>query len=130
MPVTVDVRTQVGQVRLEIGDTNTASGKGKKPDGTNFSDDELNVWLGRAGRLTRDTDAQVGMAAAMACETLARMWASAADIELPTRKEYYSQVAIRFEAQAKELWGRYNGGLRIRKLSVPGNLGTTTEYGT
>lgn len=130
MPVTVDVSTLVGQLRLEIGDTNTATGKGKKPDGTNFSDDELNVWLGRAGRMTSDAAAQVGMAAAMACEALARAWAAAADIELPTRKEYYSQVAIRLEAQAKELWARYNGGVRIRKLGVPGNIGTISEYGT
>ena len=130
MPITVDLTSQVGQVRLEIGDDDDTSGHGKRPAGRNLSDGAITLWLARAALYTSDPTRVVLLAAASACEQLARDWSSVADISLPTRSENAGAVAAKWAARAAELRKQAGsaGGLRIRSLAVPANL-DTTEYG-
>lgn len=45
MTVTNVLATDIGKLRMTIGDNNTVTGAGAKPDGTNFTDDQLQVVL-------------------------------------------------------------------------------------
>jgi len=93
----------VSKVRLEIDDTVYAAGV--KPDGTNFTDEEIMIWLDREGD-------DVMRAVASACEVLARGWARVADIAVGPRRESLGQVAQRYAEQAKSLRTQYGGGDR------------------
>ena len=99
MAFTYDTATDIGKLRLEIGDTTYS--EGVKPDGTNFSDAELQVWLTREGDVNRAT--------AAACEALARMWARVADISIGPRKESLGTVSKRWAEEAKHLREQYGG---------------------
>lgn len=57
----------IAQIRLEIGDTDEE--RGVKPDGSNYSDDEL--WF-----IYSDEEENVGRSAARICEQLATSWSS------------------------------------------------------
>ena len=63
-----ELSTNTDKMRLLIGDTSEDSGV--RPDGRNFSDEELAYFLSTKGRLT--------WAVALAFETLANEWSSAA----------------------------------------------------
>lgn len=93
MSFSYDLGNDIGKLRLEIGDT--VAGVGPRPDGTNLSDEELQVWLTREGT--------VGRAAAAACEALARAWSSIADTSVGPRSESASQVAEAWRTRAAEL---------------------------
>jgi hypothetical protein len=97
-----DLTTDIGKVRLEIGDTSDVSGKGVKPDGTYLRDDEIQILLTREGT--------VGRASAAACEVLARMYARFVNITVGPRSEQLSQASAAYAAQAKELRAQYGGG--------------------
>ncbi|MFZ6029956.1 MAG: hypothetical protein ACOYYS_19760 [Chloroflexota bacterium] len=101
MAFTYDISTDIGQLRLEIGDTD--QGSGCKPDNANFSDEELQVWLDREGSV-------IGAVAA-ACEALARIWARLADLAIGPRHESLSQVADRYAKQAQEIRQQYGSGV-------------------
>jgi hypothetical protein len=45
MPITVDLGTDIGKLRFVIGDDNETAGGGARPDGTNFTDAQLQVAL-------------------------------------------------------------------------------------
>ena len=64
MPITTDLETSIGQIRLLIGDDR--DGDGVKPNGDNFSDAELTFFYEQGGSLN--------LAAALACESLAWQW--------------------------------------------------------
>lgn len=100
MTFTYVLTTDVGLVRLEIGDT--TAGAGVKPDGTNLTDEEIGVWLSRESN-------DVMRAAACACEALARMWAPMADISVGPRRESLSQVAAGWSKQAAALRAQFGG---------------------
>ena len=99
MAFTYDTSTDIGKLRLEIGDTEFT--EGVKPDGSNFSDGELQVWLTREGDVSRAT--------AAACGALARMWARVADISIGPRKESLGAVSKRWAEEAKRLREQYGG---------------------
>ncbi|HQW34703.1 MAG TPA: hypothetical protein PL074_00280 [Thermoflexales bacterium] len=82
MAFTYDLSTDIGKVRLELGD---AAQPGVKPDGGNLTDEELTLWLEREGLVMR--------AVAAACEALSRMWASVATISVGPRKEDLGSVS-------------------------------------
>ena len=91
----------VSKVRLEIDDTVYTAGV--KPDGTNFTDEEILIWLDREG-------GDVMRAVASACEVLARGWARVADIAVGPRRESLGQIAQRYADQVKSLRTQYGGG--------------------
>jgi hypothetical protein len=103
-----DLDTPVGQIRLEIGDTDDTTGAGIKPTGANFSDEELTYFY-------TSESSSVQRAAARACEVLARMWAGAAEsvrirdyaIDTTRKAEYYADLAKELRAKAG---GAYAGG--------------------
>ena len=91
MAFTYDLATQIGKIRLEIGDT--VLNKGVRPDRTNFSDAELTYFLG-------EEDNDTTLAVARACEVLSRQWSAAADLQVGPRRESYSQVSANYAARA------------------------------
>lgn len=99
MTFTYDLSTDIGAMRLELGDT--TSGSGVKPDGTNLTDEELQVLLTREGT--------VMTACAAACELLARHWARVANISVGSRREDLSSVAEQWSKQARQLREQYGG---------------------
>lgn len=104
-----DLTTNVGKVRLEIGDT--TSGTGVKPDGTNFTDTELEYFL------DQEADS-VGRATARACEVLARGFSGLVDLAVGPRRESLSQAAKAYMDRAKELRKQYGGGGAGRAYSA------------
>src|SRR5690349_4209261 len=101
MTFTNNLATAIGKVRLEIGDD--VENSGVRPDGTNLSDEAIQVLL------DREEDDEM-RAAAAACELLARHWARFADITLGPRRESLSQVAAQYRAQAAELRDQHGYG--------------------
>lgn len=128
MTITVDLTTQIGQVRLEIGDDDATTGHGKRPDGTNLSDAAITLWLTRAGTFQGTSDGQVMLAAAFACEQLARDWSTVSNVTAPSRSETAGDVAAKWAARAAELRKAVAGGqgLRVRSLRA---TPVTSEYG-
>ena len=100
MSFTYDLTTDAGKLRLEIGDSTEDAGV--RPDGSNFSDEEIAYIFDQEGSL--------GCAVARACEMLATLWATAADLTVGPRSEKLGQVADRFEVRAKALRVQYGGG--------------------
>ncbi len=100
MTFTYDISTDIGKLRLEIGDTE--QGSGCKPDRTNFADEELQIWL--------DRESSVVGAVAASCEALARTWARLADLAIGPRRESLSQVADRYAKQANDIRELYGSG--------------------
>jgi hypothetical protein len=105
MAFTYDTGTDIGKIRLAIGDTSSTAGAGVKPDGTNFTDAELQIFL--------DAEGTWGRAAAAACETLATWWARAVDVKVGPRSESMSQAGAAYARQAKQLRSQYGGGGRV-----------------
>lgn len=96
---TYDLSTNVGQVRLEIGDDDNTEGVGVKPNGKNFSDAEISQVLAGEGSVLK--------AAARLCEILARRWAGAGEnvrirdysINTTDKAKYYKELAAELRAR-------------------------------
>jgi hypothetical protein len=99
--------TDIGKVRLEIGDT--VSGVGVRPDGSNLTDAEVEYFLTQEG--------SVGRAVARACEVLATMWAGLADLTVGPRHEALGAVAQRYAERAQRLRVQH-GGTEVGALAV------------
>lgn len=99
MSFTYNLATDIGKVRLEIGDV--TSGKGVRSDASNLNDEEIQVLLDREGSVMRAT--------AAACELLARNWAAAADVVTGGGTEIYSRVSDHWAALGKTLRAQYGG---------------------
>lgn len=97
MSFTYDLTTDIGKVRLALGDT--SDGSGMRPDGANFEDEELDTFLVLEGD-------DVELATARALEVLANQWASRADLQVGPRKESLSQIATRYAELAKTVRAR------------------------
>lgn len=92
----------ISKVRLEIGDTVEATDTegGVTPDGANFSDDELQVWLGEEENNTLK-------AAARACEALAIRWADAGEVvQLKGYQISSVSKSLNYQRTAERLWKR------------------------
>lgn len=93
MSFTYDLTNDIGKVRLLVGDT--VQDDGVKPDDSNYSDEEIQVFL--------DRNNDVNIAAAEALENLARMWAVEPDIRMGPISESRSDVAGNLREQAEKL---------------------------
>lgn len=111
MTFSYDLDETVGQIRLEIGDTDSSTDAGVKPDGTNFSDEELTYFY-------EQESSNLLAAAARACEVLARMWAR---VDQSVRIRDYQinarQQAKDFRNLAEDL--RERSGTRFFSGSAP-----------
>lgn len=65
MPITTDLATDIGKVRLLLGDF--TEGSGVMPDGSNFADTYITYFL------TQESS-NVNLAAAACCEVIAQRW--------------------------------------------------------
>jgi hypothetical protein len=92
--------TDLDKVRFHVGDTSSATGAGVRPDGTNFTDEELTGLLSVEGSW--------GRAVAGAFATLAGLFAQQVDITLGPRREALSQAAERYSALSAE-WRKIHG---------------------
>lgn len=115
MTTTYSLATDIGKVRLEIGDWDFSGGKGVRPGGLSLSDEEIQVWL------TAETGADnpVLRAAVRACEALARAWAPAHDITSGPESEAFSQTSQAWGERAKELRARLDTSLVRTALVWP-----------
>ncbi|MDR3572864.1 MAG: hypothetical protein P4L50_03300 [Anaerolineaceae bacterium] len=100
MNFTYDLTTDVGKARFELGDV--VQGAGVKPDGSNFSDEELQMLIDREGSALRAVQA--------ACGTLARLWSMVSDIAVGPRRENLSQIAKSWSQRADEMATDAGGG--------------------
>lgn len=91
---TYDLSTQVGQIRLEIGDTQ--QGGGVRPNGSNYADEEIAHFLAEEAGHT-------GRATARACEALARDWARTAGSQRLGPRSHERLQADAFDRQAQAL---------------------------
>lgn len=94
MSFTYDVSTDVGKVRIALGDT--VEGSGVRPDGSNLGDEEIEYFLAVE-------ESSVDGATARACEVLATQWANVADLTVGPRSEKLGQVAERYGERAKAI---------------------------
>ena len=106
MAFEIGITTIVGQIRLEIGDNVLL--KGVKPEGANFTDEELtHFYTVEGGDASIDpVQTQIGRASAKACETLAIIYAKEATMTKmgPTSdrwdtSKFYSDMGKRLRQQ-------------------------------
>lgn len=93
------LNADVSRVRLAIGDT--SYGAGIKPDGTNFSDEEITAIL-------TDTGNDYNAATYVFLKSLANMWGTYVDITVGPRKESLSDIAFHYAKRASEM-GKQTG---------------------
>lgn len=95
MTFSYDLSTDIGEVRLMLGDY--TEGNGVRPDGSNFSDEELQVFLDHEDEI-------VERAVARGCEALAAEYARHAGFtsvgprkhQLSDRAKMFSEMATRY----------------------------------
>lgn len=131
MAFTYDVSTALGQLRLEIGDT--VSGAGPRPDGSNYSDAELNVVL--APIIT--AGGSYGLAVSRVLRRLANEWAHMANISIGEYSAQYASVADSYRKQAAA-WeagtdttgAAVTGGITVGTMTLSNRVYTVNESGT
>lgn len=100
MSFSYDLTTDIGLMRFDLGDT--AEGAGVRADGSNLSDEELQMVL------TREGSTMAGVAAI--CEMLARDWQKVATSESIGPRSYnYGQVAAGWAVRAAEIRATLGG---------------------
>jgi hypothetical protein len=100
MTFSYSLTTDVGQLRLMVGDT--LSSQGPRPSQRNFADEELEFFLSPADGL--------GRASVRVFETLAAEWSSFANITLGPRKEEFAGIAENYRKRAASTREQYGGG--------------------
>jgi len=96
---TTDLETEIGEVRMELGDD--VQGEGVRPDGANLTDTQIQKLLDREG--------SVMLAVAAACELLARQWSRVANITVGPRSEQLGNVAAEWQKRAEKLRAQHGG---------------------
>jgi hypothetical protein len=95
-----DLSTDLDNIRFNIQDT--TSGLGIKPQGLNFTDEEINGILSKEG--------SVGRATAALFETLSVTWSTYVDTSVEERSEAMSQTAKNYMTLAKRWRDTYGYG--------------------
>lgn len=122
--------TDLAKVRLAIGDTSSATGAGIRPDGTNFSDEELAVFITGA--------ASWRAAVAPILRVLANQYASAArSVRFADYAEDFTQTAAQLRKQADDAdrnvtadGDAANGAIQVGTLTYSGLVYTVSDSGT
>lgn len=115
MTTTYSLATDIGKVRLELGDWDFSGGKGVRPLGANLQDEEIQVWLTAEAA----SDSPVLRAALRACEALAAEWAKTHDFTDGPRSESYSQSQVAWAKKAEALRERLDSQLVRTALVWP-----------
>lgn len=130
MAFTYDVSTPLGQLRLEIGDT--VAGAGPRPDGTNYTDAELNVVL--AAVISAGNS--YGLAVARVLRRLAAEWSNRASVTIGEFSANYAAVAENYRKQAAA-WeatidtggAAVSGGITVGTMTLANRVWTVSESG-
>lgn len=109
---TTDPDTEIGEVRMELGDD--VQGDGVRPDGSNLTDAQIQVLLDREGSVMR--------AVAAACELLARQWTRVANISIGPRSEQLGVVSEQWAKRGEKLRAQYGGGGSGAFAIAPGRV--------
>lgn len=99
-----DVSTDLGKVRLEVGDTDTAN--------PIFADDEITYFLTEEG--------SVLAAAARACETLAARYAGSYRFKTDDQEFDRGKLSEQYAAQAKRLRAQAGGATSVASTRIDG----------
>lgn len=105
MRYTYSLDNYIGQIRFELGDTNTTEDMltGMRPDGSSFTDEEIAYAYTAEGN-------HVMKAVARLCERLAREYSAKAGIQmLQGMSQSYMNMAKNFAKRAEEIRARYGG---------------------
>ena len=132
MAFTYDTATELGKLRLAIGDT--VSGSGPRPAAGNYTDAELNVFL------TPITAAgyTYGKAVPQVLRILAAEWARQANITIGEYSAQYGAVAQSYRDQAAE-WEKMTdttgalvtgGGITMGTMSLTNQVYTVLSDGS
>lgn len=130
MAFTYNLSTNLGKVRLAIGDT--VNGSGPRPNGANYSDEEINVYLSpviAAGY-------GYGRAVVQLLRLLANEWAGKANVSIGDYSAQYAAVADNYRRAAAE-WERMTdaagaltaGGISTGGVALTNSVYTITDAG-
>ena len=130
MAFTYRLSTDLGKTRLAIGDT--VNGAGPRPEGANYSDEEINVYLTPAIA----AGYSYGRAVVQLLRLLANEWAGKANISIGEYKVEYSATAASFRAAAAE-WERITdasgaqtaGGISTGRMILSNSVYEVTDAG-
>jgi hypothetical protein len=111
MAFTYDPTTQPGLTRLKIGDTIDGEGPRPHPDNSNFSDEEIGIFLEEAGSPT--------LAAALACDTLANEWSAVPRTKLGPHEEDPRWMVQNYQRQALALRGQARANVGFSVVTGP-----------
>ena len=131
MAFTYDVSTALGQLRLAIGDTKP--GEGPRPDGTNYTDAELGVFLTpviAAGYA-------YGRAVPAMFRILASEWSNRASVTIGEFSANYAAVAENYRKRAAD-WeatidttgAGVSGGITVGTMTLADRVYTVNTSGT
>lgn len=130
MAFTYNLSTDLGKVRLAIGDT--VSGSGPRPSGANYSDAEINVFL----RPVIAAGYTYGRAVAQLFRVLAGEWAGKASVSIGDYSVQYAAVADNYRKAAAE-WERMTdatgavvaGGISTGSMILSNSVYEVTDAG-
>lgn len=130
MAFTYSLSTDLGKTRLAIGDT--VNGSGPRPAGTNYSDEEINVFLTPAIA----AGYTYGRAVAQMFRVLANEWSGQANISIGEYSAQYAAVADNYRKAANE-WERITdatgaqvaGGISSGSLILSNSVYDVTDTG-
>jgi hypothetical protein len=131
MAFTYDVSTSLGQLRLAIGDT--VAGAGPRPDGTNYSDAELGVYL----TPVIASGYAYGRAVPSMFRVLASEWSNRASVTIgefsmssAAVAEAYRKQAAAWEATIDTGGAPVSGGITVGTMTLANRVYTFNETGT
>lgn len=130
MSFTYSLSTDLGKVRLAIGDT--VSGSGPRPSGANYSDAEINVFL----TPVIAAGCTYGRAVAQLFRVLAGEWAGKASVSIGDYSVQYAAVADNYRKAAAE-WERMTdatgavvaGGISTGSMILSNSVYDVTDAG-
>lgn len=100
--------TDLGKIRLYLGDT--TEGHGVKPNGENFTDEEISEVMDMQ-------DDHIQRTVAALCEILSVQFSSLVDTTVGPRVEELSQASEAYQARAQSLFETYGGGFSAFSVS-------------
>lgn len=130
MAFTYDVSTSLGQLRLAIGDTKL--GEGPRPDGSNYSDAELGVYLAPV----LASGYAYGRSVPSMLRLLAVEWSNRASVTIGEFSANYAAVADNYRKRAAD-WeatidttgAGVSGGITVGTMTLANRVYTVGESG-
>jgi len=121
---TYDINTDIGKVRREISDTTNADlhpGEGIRPDGTNFSDEDIKYYL------QMNDDSITGAARSLLIVLATAYSTRATEMEFGPYRESYKDQIMNIRRQIAMMERRYEDEQSAKPRSIP--RFSTTQVG-